>query len=281
MPVVTDLFIYPIKSCAGIRVDSADLWETGLYLDRLWMVVTEDGSFVSQRMVPRLALVRTALRFETLQLRAPGMLRLDIPIGGFDYAPERRIEVEVWSSRVAAFAENELVNTWFSRFLDMPVRLVRIDPDFRRVCDPQWTKDQEAITQFADGYPLLAISKGSLEDLNRRLQASGKAPVPMERFRPNVVIDGIDPYGEDHLATLSTAAYEFRLVKPCTRCGIPNIDQQTAEVGTEPADTLAGYRHDQRLDGVTFGMNAIVVRGADEAVVKVGDELEAVVDFAD
>jgi uncharacterized protein YcbX len=231
--------------------------------------------------VPRLALVATALRFETLQLRAPGMLRLDIPIGGFDYSPEHRIDVEVWGNRVAAFAESDLVNTWFSRFLEVPVRLVRIDPDFRRVCNPAWTGDHEAITQFADGYPLLVISMGSLADLNRRLESAGKPPVPMERFRPNIVIDGIDAYGEDYLGRFGTADYEFRMVKPCTRCGIPCVDQQTAEVGTEPSDTLATYRHDQRLDGITFGMNAIVVRGADEAVVKVGDELEAAVDFAD
>ena len=281
MPFVADLYIYPIKSCGGIRVDSADLWETGLYLDRLWMLVTEDGRFISQRTVPRLALVKTALRFETLQLRAPGMLRLDIPIGGFDYAAERRLEVEVWRDKVAAFAESDLVNTWFSRFLDMPVRLVRIDPDFRRTCNPDFTGDQDAITQFADGYPLLVISKGALADLNRRLEAAGKVPVPMERFRPNLVIDDIDAYGEDHLASLSTPAYEFRLVKPCVRCNLPCVDQQTAEVGTEPTDTLATYRHDPRLDGITFGMNAIVVRGADEAVVKVGDVLEAVVDFGD
>ena len=281
MPVVADLFIYPVKSCAGIRVTSADLWETGLYLDRLWMLVTDDGRFISQRTVPRLALVSTALRFESLQLRAPGMLRLDIPIGGFDYSPEHRIEVEVWGERVAAFPENELVNTWFSRFLDMPVRLVRIDPDYRRVCDRAWTREHEAITQFADGYPLLVISKASLDDLNRRLQGAGKPAVPIERFRPNVVIDGVDAYAEDHLATLAAPGYEFRMVKPCARCGIPCVDQQTADVGTEPLDTLAGYRRDQRLDGATFGMNAIVVRGADEAVVRVGDELEAVVDFGD
>lgn len=102
----------------------------------------------------------------------------------------------------------------------------------------------------------------------------------MERFRPNVVVDGLDPNGEDHLASLSTAAYEFRLVKPCVRCSIPCVDQQTAVVGTEPTDTLATYRYNQRMDGVTFGMNAIVVRGGDEAVVKVGDELQAEIHFA-
>jgi uncharacterized protein YcbX len=279
MAVVSDLFVYPIKSCGGVRVESADLWETGLYLDRLWMLVTDDGRFVSQRSAPRLALVRTALRFESLQVRAPGMLRLDIPVGGFDYAPERRIDVDVWGNRVEAFPENELVNTWFSRFLDLPVRLVRIDPDFRRICDRSWTDPDEAITQFADGFPLLIISRASLEDLNGRLRAAGKEAVSMDRFRPNLVIDGVDAYGEDHLASLSHQAYEFRMVKPCARCGIPGIDQETAEVGTEPTDTLAGYRHNPRVGGVTFGMNAIVTRGADEAVVKVGDELQAEVNF--
>jgi uncharacterized protein YcbX len=243
------------------------------------MLVTEDGSFVSQRTVPRLALVRTALKFDSLQVRAPGMLRLDIPVAGFDYSPTRRIDVQVWESRVEAFPENDLVNTWFSRFLEIPVRLVRIDPDFRRICDPAWTGEQQAITQFADGFPLLIISKASLDDLNRRLQAGGQPPVPMERFRPNVVIDGIDAYGEDYLKDLSTESYTFRMVKPCARCGIPCVDQETAAVGNEPLDTLATYREDRRVGGLTFGMNAVVARGADEAVVKVGDELQAEVDF--
>jgi len=280
MPVVSDLFIYPIKSCAGIRVQSADLWETGLFLDRLWMVVDDAGRFISQRTLPRLALVETSLKFESLLVKAPGMLRLDIPIGGFDYSKSRRLDVEVWGQQVAAFPENDLVSTWFSRFLDRPVRLVRIDPDFRRVCDPAWTGAQESITQFADGFPLLIVSKGSLDELNRRLGAAGKAALPMERFRPNLVIDGVDPNGEDHLISLSTDAYEFRLVKPCVRCVIPCTDQRTAEVGTEPTDTLVAYRYNQRMDGPTFGMNAIVARGSDEAVVKVGDELRAEIDFA-
>lgn len=279
MPVVTDLFVYPIKSCAGIRMESADLWETGLYLDRLWMVVAEDGQFLTQRTVPRLALVKTSLKFERLQVKAPGMLTLDIPIGGFDYDPARRVEVQIWRDRVAAFPESDLVNTWFSRFLEMPVRLVRIDPDFRRICNREWTGDDEAITQFADGYPLLILSRASLDDLNRRMAAAGQSPLPVERFRPSMVIDGVDAYGEDHLATLSHPDYEFRMVKPCARCTIPCIDQRTAEVGTEPTDTLAGYRYNERVDGLAFGMNAIVMRGADEAVVKVGDELQAEIAF--
>ena len=279
MPVVTDLYIYPIKSCAGIRVDSADLWETGLYLDRLWMVVDDEGHFVSQRTMPALARVATALRFESLQIRAPGMLRLDIPIGGFDYSPALRIPVDVHGHRIDAFAEGELVNTWFSRFLGHSVRLVRIDPDFRRVCDPAWTGDPEAITQFADAFPLLVVSKASLDDLNRRVVARGGETLSMTRFRPNVVIDGVDAYGEDFIDRLTAPGYALRLVKPCSRCTIPCVDPESGSIGTEPTDTLVGYRHDPRVGGVTFGVNAIVVRGADEAVVRVGDPLDAGIRF--
>jgi uncharacterized protein len=281
MAVITDLYVYPVKSCRGVRVKEADLWETGLYLDRFWMVIDDDCQFVTQRNLPRMALIETSLRFESLQLKAPGMLRLDIPVGGFDYDPARRVLVDLWGEAVAAFPENDLVSQWFSDFLGKPLRLVRIDPDFRRVCAPQWTGTQESITQFADGFPLLVVSQASLADLNARLQAQGLPALPMDRFRPNVVIDGVDAYGEDTLARLAHAGYEFRMVKPCTRCRITGTDQQTAAVSTQPLDTLSTYRQDVRADGITFGMNAVVVRGADEAVVRVGDTLEADIDFGD
>ena len=278
-PVITDLYYYPVKSCRGIRVTEAALWETGLLLDRFWMVVDENGQFVTQRSLPRMTLIETAIRFEQLRLRAPGMLQIDIPIGGFDYDPARRTLVRVWNDEVPAFVEDELVNAWFSRFLERELRLVRIDPDHRRICDPQWTGWTRAITQFADGFPLMVLSKASLDDLNRRLVARGDAPMTMERFRPSIVIDGVDPYGEDHLVTLGTDDYRLRLVKPCTRCRITPTNQQTAEVGNEPLDLLATYRHDTRVDGLAFGINAIVERGADEATLKVGDRLEATIAF--
>ncbi len=279
MPAITDLFIYPVKSCGGIRVDSADLWETGLFVDRLWMVVDEAGQFLSQRTLPRMALIQTAIRFESLQLRAPGMLRLDIPIGGFDYDGGTRLMVRVWDDEVAAYEESELVNTWFSRFLEQPVRLVRIDPDFRRICDRRYTGEDEAITQFADGFPLLVVSQASLAQLNERLVARGQAPVDIRRFRPNVVIDGVDAHGEDFIATLTGGDYTLRLVKPCARCAIPDVDPATAEVGNEPTETLMGYRLNEAAGGVTFGMNAIVTRGGDEALMKIGDTLEAELRF--
>lgn len=278
-PVITDLYFYPVKSCRGVRVNEAALWETGLLLDRFWMVIDENDSFVTQRNLPRMALIETAIRFEQLRLRAPGMLQLDIPIGGFDYDPARRLTVRVWGDEVAAFVEDDLVNAWFSRFLERDLRVVRIDPDHRRMCDPQWTGWQQSITQFADGFPLLVISKASLDDLNQRLAARGEAPMSIDRFRPNIVIDGVDAYGEDHLQTLATADYGLRLVKPCVRCRITQTNQQTAEVGQEPLDLLATYRHEPRTDGLAFGMNAIVERGADEASLKVGDRLAATIAF--
>ncbi len=282
-PAITDLYLYPVKSCRGIRVTEADLWETGLYLDRFWMVVDADGVFVTQRNLPRMALIETALRFDSLQLKAPGMLRLDIPVQGFDYDPAARIDVQVWGDTVAAFAENALVNRWFSDFLGGDLRLVRIDPDHRRVCSTDWTgaNEPEAITQFADGFPVLVISRASLDDLNARLVAAGKAAVPIERFRPNLVLDGLAAYDEDHLASIETDDWALRPVKPCTRCRITCTDQQTAEVSAEPLDTLAGYRFDARADGIAFGVNAVVSRGADEASVKVGDPVRVEMDFRD
>jgi len=278
-PVITDLYLYPVKSCRGIRVADAALWETGLLLDRFWMVIDEDCQFVTQRNLPRLALIETALKFEQLRLKAPGMLQLDIPVGGFDYSDERRVLVGLWSDMVPAFVEDPIVNEWFSRFLDRKLRLVRIDPDHRRVCDRKWTGSREAITQFADGFPLLVLARASLADLNNRLVATGESPMTIDRFRPNIVIDGVEAYGEDHLETLVTADYALRLVKPCSRCRITQTNQQTAAVGNQPLDLLATYRNNPRADGLAFGMNAVVERGADEATVKVGDRLRATIAF--
>ncbi len=278
-PVISDLFIYPVKSCRGIRVADAALWETGLLLDRFWMVVDDDLQFVTQRNLPGMARIETALRFDQLRLKAPGMLQLDIPVGGFDYSESRRVMAQVWDDLVPAFVEDPVVNTWFSRYLGRDLRLVRIDPDHRRVCDPRWTDGTEAITQFADGFPLLVLSKASVADLNQRLAANGVAPMAIERFRPNIVLDGVDAYAEDHLRSLGTDDYGLRLVKPCTRCRITQTDPLTGEVGNEPLDLLATYRHDTRVDGLAFGMNAIVERGGDEATIKVGDRLAATIAF--
>jgi len=257
------LHLYPVKSCAGIAVDEALLIETGLELDRAWMVVDDDsGRFLSQRELPRLALVTPTLRSGDLRLRAPGMLALHLSLDGVE-APRR---VRIWDDEVAAYDMGALAAQWFSDFLGRRVRLVRFDPEQRRASDPRWSGGVDAQTAFADGYALLVVSTASLAGLERRLAERGQPAVTMARFRPNLVLDGLDEHGEDHLDTLSLDSPDgevvLKLTKPCIRCTIPNVDPASAALGSEPGATLAGYRADARVDGaITFGMNAVVASG--------------------
>jgi uncharacterized protein YcbX len=264
------LGLHPIKSCGALAPAEALVIETGLELDRAWMVVDDHGEMLTQRDLPRMALVQPTLRRSDLVLRAPGMLALHLALD----AAEAATRVRVWDDVVKAYDMGALAAQWFSDFLGRPSRLVRFDPEERRLSDRQWTGETEAETAFADGYALLVTSTASLADLNRRLQAAGQPPVTMARFRPNLVLDGLQPFDEDHLDEIEFDAQggpvRIRLVKPCGRCSIPNIDPVSAEAGAEPGTTLAGFRADPRLGGaVTFGMNAIVVDGVDR-LLRVG-----------
>jgi uncharacterized protein len=271
---IARLFIYPVKSCAGVEVTEAVLTEAGLDLDRAWMVVDEKGEFVSQRELPRMALVRPQLKHYEVVLRAPGMLALHLDIEGVE-APVR---VRVWDDEVAAFDMGEVAAQWFSDFLGRKLRLVRFDPEHRRLSDTKWTQGVESPNQFSDGFPLLAVSEASLGELNQRLAAAGHAPVGMERFRPNIVLAGLDAHDEDRLDAIRVAAAEevqLRPVKPCPRCPIPNIDPATAQSSPEVSDTLQAYRRNDIVGGaVTFGMNLIVLRGA-EQTLRVGQAVTA------
>jgi len=256
------LYVHPIKSCAGVAPAASPLVETGLEYDREWMVVDAAGSMLTQRDLPRMALVRPAFKGGDLVLRAPGMLALHLSLDAVEGATRAR----VWHDEVAAFDMGALAAQWFSDFLGRPARLVRFDPDQKRLSSAQWTGEIEALTAFADGFPLLLASSASLADLNARLAARGVPPVTMQRFRPNLVLDGLEAYDEDHLdeITFDTGAgpVRIKLVKPCARCTIPGVDPETGEQGHEPGDTLAGYRVDARLDGaITFAMNAVVLEG--------------------
>ena len=189
------LFVHPIKSCAGIEVQEALLTETGLDLDRAWMVVDAEGVFVSQRELPRMALVRPQLRLSDMVLRAPGMLALHVSLD----AVEQPLQVQVWGDTVQAFDMGKVAAQWFTDFLGRPLRLVRFDPEYRRVCSPKWTGSTEATTQFADGFPVLVASTAAVDDLNTRLGAAGFGAVGVERFRPNIVLAGIEAHDEDLL----------------------------------------------------------------------------------
>jgi uncharacterized protein YcbX len=264
LPVtLAGVHVYPIKSCAGIAVREALLMETGLEFDRAWMLVDAHGKFVSQRELPRLALVQPQLRTGDMVLRAPGMLALHVALDAVE-APTR---VRVWNDTVAAYDMGDLAARWFGDFAGTALRLVRFDPEQRRLSDAQWSAGIDAENAFSDGFPLLVVSSASLDELNRRLAT----PVPMRRFRPNLVLDGLDAHGEDFVDELRIDTGDgfatLKLTKPCARCEIPNVDPATGEPGREPMATLAGYRADARLQGaVTFGMNAVVVDGLERVL---------------
>ncbi|HEX2543512.1 MAG TPA: MOSC N-terminal beta barrel domain-containing protein [Ramlibacter sp.] len=274
------LFVYPVKSCAGIEVKEALLAETGFDLDRAWMVVDAQGEFVTQRELPRMALVKPQLKLAEVVLRAPGMLALHLSID----TVEEPVRVRLWGDEVAAFDMGDIAAQWFTDFLGQKLRLVRFDPEHRRLSNPKWTGSVEALNQFNDGYPLLLASTASLDLLNEKLAKAGREPVGIERFRPNIVLSGIEAHDEDRLGLvrIATRDGEVRLqpVKPCARCPIPNVDPATAAVDPVVTDTLQGYRRNQVVGGaVSFAMNAIVLEGVDRTL-RVGDAVSADWKFA-
>jgi uncharacterized protein len=272
---IARLFVYPVKSCAGVEMSEAVLTETGLDLDRAWMVVDDKGEFVTQRELPRMALVRPQLKIYEVVLRAPGMLALHLAID----AVEQPVEVKLWDKAVKAFDMGDIAAQWLSDFLGRKLRLVRFDPDHRNLSSLQWTGGLEVPNQFSDGFPLLVIGEASLAELNDKLVAAGHGAVGIERFRPNIVLAGLEAQDEDRLDVLAIAvgggAVRLRLVKPCPRCPIPNIDPATAKVDPQVSNTLQTYRKNDRLHGaVTFGMNAIVLEGVD-LTMRVGQAITA------
>lgn len=263
---ITDLHVYPVKSCRGIALDRAELTPTGLADDRHWMLVRPNGRFVTQRELPRLALIITQLTADALRLSAPGMPAIDV---SRDASGEARA-VTVWKFTGRGIDCGDAAAAWCSQYLETPLRLVRFDASAPRECSEEWTPGTRAITEFSDGYPILVISRASLTDLNARLPKA----LPMERFRPNVVVDGIGAYDEDRIHELRAGPVTLRLVKPCTRCSITTTDQQSGAVdGVEPLRTLKEYRYDSALRGVLFGQNAIVVSGVGESL-SVGENFD-------
>lgn len=256
---VSGLFVYPVKSCAGTSLESAELDTCGIRHDREFMVVDPAGCCLTQRELPRMALVRPTRTIDALQLEAPDMpaLKLTPCIDGSS------TEVTIWRDRVAAVDQGRVVADWFSTYLETPCHLVRQAEEAVRQVDPEFARLPTDQVRFPDGYPLLLISEESLADLNTRLDVA----LPMNRFRPNVVVRGGDaPYAEDLWPEISIGEVRFSLVKACARCAITTTDQLTAERGLEPLATLATYRRIPR--GVLFGQNLIHHGGG---TIRVGD----------
>lgn len=276
MAILTELVIYPIKSCAGISVERAQLSTAGLSAlgvhDREWMLVTRDGQCLTQREQPRMALLAPRVQGGQLVVSAPSLEPLALDLTAADGVPR---EVRIWDDTVLAADSGDAAAAWFSRALDFPYRLVRFRRGVERPTSTKWTGGVPAQTRFADAYPLLLIGDASLADLNRRLVAADRAPLPMNRFRPNLVVDGIDAYEEDYLDSLQAGELVIKPVKPCARCPIPSIDQATGIAGPDPLDVMLGYRANPRLEGaVCLGMNCIVAAGA-PAELRLGQQLDA------
>ena len=281
MATVTELVLYPIKSCAGIAVAEAECGIDGLSAqgvhDREWMLVTRDGQFLTQREFPRLALVTPRIDGDALDVAAPGMPLLRLPLAHAAGAPT--VAVQIWDDHIDAADCGDAAAAWFSTALGAACRLVRFRPNTQRPTSTKWTGGAPSATRFADGYPILLIGQASLDDLNAKLGSAGRAALPMNRFRPNLVVEGLGAFEEDVLALLSTGELARRPVKPCARCPIPAIDQATGEVGPDPLDILQSYRAKPRMEGaVCMGMNCIVSAGAGRTL-HVGQELEVTLDF--
>jgi len=267
---ITALNVYPVKSCRGMPIAAAEVSRTGLFDDRHWMLVRPNGRFVTQRELPRMALIGVATGADGLTLTAPGMPTLTVPraVSG----PAR--PVTVWKFDGRGIDCGTEAAAWATKYLGTALSLVAFDQTLPRSCSPEWTGDLPAITEFSDGFPVLVISQASLDELNSRLLSKSSRALPMERFRPNVVIDGVGAYDEDRIHELRAGEVTLRLVKACTRCSITTTDQQLGAVdGDEPLRTLKLYRFDRELRGVAFGQNAIVASGAGQRL-RVGDSFD-------
>lgn len=255
---VTGLFVYPVKSTRGIARARVSLTSCGLEWDRQWMIVNDRGVFLSQRTHPQLARIVPDVTPQALVLNAPGLPALAVPLE----AGGARTAVKVWDDACIGLDQGNEARDWVSRAVGEPVRLIRVAPDMGRVANPKFAGTTPAPLGFPDGYPVLVCNEASLEDLNERLPGR----IPMERFRPNVVVRGLPAWAEDHIETLSFGPVTLRLVKPCTRCAIPSIDQQTGERSTDPLPALRKFRFSKALRGVMFGENAVIVAGSGEAI---------------
>jgi uncharacterized protein YcbX len=285
------LWVFPVKSCAGIAVSQAVLTPTGLAHDRAWMVVDAEGDMVTQRELPRMALVQPELLHDqgqlvALVLHATGMAPLHVSAAIHANTPA--VRVRVWSDEVPAFDMGPAVSSWLTECLGHSLgslRLVRFDSQHARHSSARWTQGLPALNQFSDGFPVLVASAASLDELNARLQAKGEVTVDMRRFRANVVLGSVAsapavlPHDEDRVDTLTVhteaGVAQLKPVKPCPRCPIPNIDPDSALSHPAVSDTLQVYRQDPRVNGaLTFGMNCLPTEGIGQ-VLRVGQRVSA------
>jgi len=274
---ITGLNIYPVKSMKGIALDQARLTATGLRHDRLWMVVRANGRFVTQRDIPQLALVHTSLNEDGVTLSMGGHGSIAVPFYLFDGGS---IETEVWGDVCETVDQGEDISRWLTRALgsEDPLRLVRMNPGFTRPQNHAEILGEETTTDFADAAPFLVANEASLDSLNSVLESNALQSVPMNRFRPNIVVQGLEPFAEHELAGLAAERYQLKLRAPCERCVVTTIDQDTAEKDPQrqPFKTLATINPMPGKDKApAFAQYATLAGGAGQWI-ELGDRIEAV-----
>ena len=258
---LSGIYIYPIKSASGMALEASQVGKRGFQYDRQWMLVDERGKFLTQRQFPRMALIKVQLEGDYLVIDAPQRQSLYVPL---HLDNQERISVEVWGDVCEAIPLGEEVAQWFSEFLEISCQLVYMPESSLRPVNSQYASQNEQVS-FADAFPFLLISEASLQDLNERLDE----PVPMNRFRPNLVVSGCEPFAEDTWNSIRIGSIPFRVVKPCDRCAITTVEQTTGIRGKEPLQTLAKYR---RWNGkIFFGQNLLQEQ---LGTLEVGDAVE-------
>ncbi|ESS72870.1 MOSC domain-containing protein [Methyloglobulus morosus KoM1] len=259
--VLSDIYIYPVKSLTGISVLRCPVVETGLKYDRKWMLVDSERQFLSQRRLPKMALIKTALTEKALILSAPGMDDMTLPL---EPTTSEIVPSTVWHDQVDTIAVSAEADEWFSQFLSMDCRLVFQPDSAIRPVNPDFAQPEDQ-TALSDGFPFLLISENSLVALNQAMQLE----LAMIRFRPNLVVSGCEGYAEDFWRDITIGNIGFRLPKPCSRCAVPTINPETGESGKEPLTTLNRLRKWQNK--VYFGQNAL---HNDLGVLSVGDSIQ-------
>ncbi len=262
---LSQLFIYPIKSLGGIALEQGYIGKRGLEHDREWMLIDQDGTFISQRKYPQLALLQTSMADGsiTVQQKQNPKQRISFSLAEQLDTP---IAVTIWDDHCTGLEVNTSVSEWFSDCLQMNARLVKMSSLEKRKVDQRYARHEETVG-FADAYPSLIIAQSSLDLLNTKLAQ----PIGMERFRPNLVFTGGDAHLEDEINEFSVGEVQFYSAKPCTRCVMITVDQQTGETGQEPLKTLSSYRKFGQK--ILFGQNII---HTNQGLLRIGDELKVI-----
>ncbi|NQT62513.1 MAG: MOSC domain-containing protein [Candidatus Marinimicrobia bacterium] len=251
MPKLDQISIYPIKSCSGIDLQSSQVLNRGFPLDRRWLLIDEAGQFISQRTTPLLGQVKISQNNDHLLVKYPDKSSLKLHLNVKSHV---RQQAMIWKDKVDGVWVGQESDNWFSDVLEQQVHLIHMNEDVHRpLIKKNLPQDRSFEVSFADGYPYLLTSQESLDDLNSRL----KSPIPMNRFRSNLVVSGFKAFAEDEWKRIRIGEVEFMVVKPCARCQVTTIDQKTGAASKEPLKTLATYR---KQDGkVMFGMNLVAL----------------------